>query len=60
MRAFNRLPTDRSVREMSEGDFLFCYLGLLMDEEGDEWEERAVNADFERAVREESVQHGAL
>lgn len=45
---------------MSEGDFLFCYLGLLMDEEGEKWEECGINMGFGRASGKEEVQHGTL
>jgi|GEM_PF-4574124 len=53
LRAFQRLPTDDGVEKMGEGDYLYCYLNLLLDEEDGGFEEGGYNADFDRAVRKD-------
>ncbi len=58
LRAFNRLPTDADVRAMSEGDYLFCYLNLLLDEEGEGWEEGGRNTGFASAAAGRETEYG--
>ena len=49
LKALGLPPNDRRVREMSEGDIVYCYVNSLMDEEETSagYGEAAVNSAFD-------------
>ena len=45
---FHALPNSRAARRMGDGDFLYCWIHMLLDweEEDDDWQEQSQNGSF--------------
>lgn len=47
LKQFNKLPNEPSVRDMSEFDYLYCYIHMLLDNDSS-YREFSVNENFNK------------
>ena len=47
LKDFNKLPTSKEAKDMCDGDYIYCYINMLLDDEEDESLEFEVNANFD-------------
>lgn len=41
------MPTSKEAKDMCDGDYIYCYINMLLDDEEDESLEFEVNANFD-------------
>lgn len=45
LKEFNTLPTSEDARKMCEGDYVYCYIHMLLDSEN-KYSEEGINTNF--------------
>ncbi len=48
------LPTSKEAKEMCDGDYLYCYINMMLDDEEYEDYEFEVNENFDSSILENS------
>lgn len=48
------LPTSKEAKEMCDGDYLYCYINMMLDAEEYEDYEFEVNENFDSSILENS------
>lgn len=54
LKEFNVLPTSKEAKEMCDGDYLYCYINMMLDDEEYEDYEFEVNENFDSSILENS------
>lgn len=47
LKEFDKLPTSKEAKDMCDGDYIYCYINMLLDDEENEDSEFEVNANFD-------------